>query len=322
MEPPTPFAMKSFSKEINNKKLDIKLSSSENILSLSTELNNKKFRLTISAEELQESQSFFKQFSSFEQTKNAISKIITSTNDFLVKDNEVQIKFKNFLDEEIIIKLPEETNNIDLLFLNLKKLEIENNNLKQMLLKQNNNSIDNFQVYQKLFNSIKNSDILKENEELMIRNWINSSKKITFELIFKATRDGDDVKDFHKLCDEISPTLTLCKTKNGNRFGGYTSVALTKNSSDQNIYDPNAFVFTIDKRYKYNTNNPSYAVRSCNSRGPCFGDSCPFYIGNKFLKQNTSYSNPSNDYNSPPYVLTGSEYFTLDELEVYKVYFE
>ena len=58
MEPPTPFAMKSFSKEINNKKLDIKLSSSENILSLSTQLNNKKFRLTISTEELVFSNNF------------------------------------------------------------------------------------------------------------------------------------------------------------------------------------------------------------------------------------------------------------------------
>lgn len=178
MEPPTPFSLKSFSKEINNKKIDLKLSSSENILSLSTELDNKNYRLIMSLEELQESHSFFKQFSSFEETIKAISKIITSTNDILVKDNEIEIKFKNFLDEEIKIKLPEEMKNIDLLYLNLKKLQIENNNLKQMLIKQNNNNnTDNFQFYQKLFNSIKNSDILKENEELMIRNWINPNKK-------------------------------------------------------------------------------------------------------------------------------------------------
>lgn len=188
-----------------------------------------------------------------------------------------------------------------------------------MILKNNG---DNFDIYKNLFNSIKNSNILKKDEELMISNWIDSNKKIFFKLIYKGTRDGDDVKDFHKLCDEISPTLTLCKTKNGNRFGGYTSVALTRNSSDNQIYDPNAFVFSIDKKYKYNTNNPSYAVRSCNSRGPCFGSNCPFYIGNKFLTQNTSYSNPSNDYNSPPYVLTGAQKFTLEELEVYKVNFE
>ncbi len=317
MEAPTPFEEKHFSIEINNNKTELKLSSSENILSLSTELNNKKYRLTISIEELQQSQKFFKQFSSFGEILKALSKIITTSN-IISKDNMIEIKYKNFFDEDISIKIPEEKN-INLLFLNLKKLQIENDNLKQMLLKNNKN---NFEIYKNLFNSIKNSDILKEDEEQMIKNWINSNKKISFELIYKATRDGDDVKDFHKLCDEIAPTLTLGKTKNGNRFGGYTSVALTKNSSDNAINDPNAFVFSIDKKYKYNTHNPSYAVRSHSSRGPCFGGSCPFYIGNKCLTQNTSYSNPSNDYNSPPYVLTGAEYFTLEELEVYKVKFE
>ena len=318
MEAPTPIAEKNFSIEINNNKTELKLSSSENILSLSTELNNKKYRLTISSEELQQSQRFFKQFSSFDEILKALSKILTTSKNIIFKDNLIEIKYKNFFDEDISIKIPEEKN-INLLFLNLKKLQIENDNLKQMLLKNNKN---NFEIYKNLFNSIKNSDILKEDEEQMIKNWINSNKKISFELIYKATRDGDDVKDFHKLCDEIAPTLTLGKTKNGNRFGGYTSVALTKNSSDNAINDPNAFVFSIDKKYKYNTNNPSYAVRSNSSRGPCFGSNCPFYIGNKFLTQNTSYSNPSNDYNSPPYVLTGAEYFTLEELEVYKVKFE
>ena len=318
MEAPTPFEEKSFSIEINNNKTELKLSSSENVLSLSTELNNKKYRLTISSEELKESQNFFKQFTSFNEILKALSKIITTSKNIILKDNIIEIKFKNFFDEDNSIKIPEEKN-VNLLFLNLKKLQIENDNLKQMILKNNKN---NLEIYKNLFNSIKNSDILKEDEELMIKNWIDSNKKISCELIYKATRDGDDVKDFHKLCDEISPTLTLCKTKNGNRFGGYTSVALTKNSSDNAIYDPNAFVFSIDKKYKYNTNNPSYAIRSVTSRGPCFGSNCPFYIGNKFLTQNTSYSNPSNDYNSPPYVLTGSQYFTLEELEVYKVKFE
>ena len=317
MEAPTPIAEKNFSIEINNNKTELKLSSSENILSLSTELNNKKYRLTISIEELQQSQKFFKQFSSFGEILKALSKIITTSN-IISKDNMIEIKYKNFFDEDISIKIPEEKN-INLLFLNLKKLQIENDNLKQMLLKNNKN---NFEIYKNLFNSIKNSDILKEDEEQMIKNWINSNKKISFELIYKATRDGDDVKDFHKLCDEIAPTLTLGKTKNGNRFGGYTSVALTKNSSDNAINDSNAFVFSIDKKYKYNTNNPSYAVRSNSSRGPCFGSNYPFFIGNKCLTQNTSYSNPSNDYNSPPYVLTGAQYFTLEELEVYKVKFE
>ena len=224
------------------------------------------------------------------------------------------------MEEEISIKIPEEKYNIELLYLNLKELQIENENLKNLLIKNKLNENSKIEFNNKKQEKyIKDSVILKEEEDIMIKNWINNKDNLSFDLIYKATRDGDDVKDFHKLCDEISPTLTIARTKNGNRFGGYTSAALTRNASDKALNDPNAFVFSIDKKYKYNTNNPSNAVRSLSSRGPCFGDSCPFYIGNKFLTNNSSYSNPSNDYNCPPYVLTGAEYFTLDELEVYKV---
>ena len=323
MEPPTPFSTKSFSKEIKTNKININLSSSEDILSLSTEINNKKYRLTVSINELKNSQIFFNQFSSPEQIITALSKIITSSNNIEIKDKEIIIKFNNFLEEEISLKIPEEICNIELLYINLKKLQIENENLKNIII---NNGINNNENPKKGINKnsescIKNSEILKDDEDIMIKNWINNNKPLSFDLIYKATRDGDDVKDFHKLCDEISPLLTIVRAKNGNRFGGYASVALTKNASDQAINDPNAFVFSIDKKYKYNTNNPSSAIRSVTSRGPCFGDSCPFYIGNKFLTNNSSYSNPKNDYNCPPYVLTGAEYFTVDELEVYKVNF-
>lgn len=62
MEPPTPYSEKTFSIDVNNNKIEVKLSSSENIFSISTELNSKKYRLTTSIEELHKSQTFFKQF--------------------------------------------------------------------------------------------------------------------------------------------------------------------------------------------------------------------------------------------------------------------
>ena len=124
MEPPTP-SLKGFSSTIisnnYNSNLKIKLSSSEKILSLSTEINIKKYRLVISQEELQNSQIFFKQFSTFEKILSALTKIISSYNNIVNDDKEINIKFKNFLDEEISIKIPEEKNDIDLLYLNQKK---------------------------------------------------------------------------------------------------------------------------------------------------------------------------------------------------------
>ena len=321
METKTPIETKTFLKDINNSKYELKLSSSEDILSLSTEINNKKYRLLTSFEELQNNKSFFKQFSTFNETVSALSKIISLSNDIMIKGKELIIKFKNFLDKEISIELLEEDNdNIDVLYINFKKLEIENNNIKQLLLKNNNSFELNKNNFKK---NINNSIIIKDiEEEQMIKNWINNDKKVFFKLIYKAQRDGDDTYDFHKLCDGISPTLTLAKTKNGNRFGGYTSVPLTTNAESETIYDKNAFVFSIDNKSKYNIKKPSNAVHSKKNYGPFFGSNSAFYIGNKFLSQNKSYSNPTNDYESPPYILTGSEYFTLEELEVYNVYIE
>ena len=82
----------------------------------------------------------------------------------------------------------------------------------------------------------------------MKKNGISNDKKIFFKSIYKAQRDGDDTYDFHKLCNGIPPTLTLAKTKNGNRFGGYTSVPLTKNFWSEAIYEKNAFIFSIDNK--------------------------------------------------------------------------
>ena len=289
---------------------------------MSTEIINKKYRLLTSFEELQNSNIFFKQFSSFNETVTAISKIISASNDILVKDKELIIKFKNFLDKEISIELFEEENfNIEQLYINYKKLEIENNGYKNLLSNKNNIGFElNKNNFRK---NIDNSIIIKDiEEEQMIKNWISNDKKIFFKLIYKAQRDGDNASDFHKLCDGISPTLTLAKTKNGNRFGGYTSVPLTKNAESESIYDKNAFVFSIDNKSKYNTKKPSSAVYNNKNHGPYFGSSSAFYIGNKFLSNNSSYSNPSNDYESPPYTLTGSERFTLEELEVYNVFIQ
>ena len=111
----------------------------------------------------------------------------------------------------------------------------------------------------------------------------------------------------------------MAKTKNGNIFGGYTSAPYRKNYENQEINDPNAFVFSLDEKYKYNMDKPNLSIISNKNYGPFFGSRSAFYIGNKFLSQNSCYSNQSNDYKSPSYVLTRAEYFTLDELEVYKI---
>ena len=66
---------------------------------------------------------------------------------------------------------------------------------------------------------------------------------------------------------------------------------------------------------------PGFAGRSFSDKGPCFGIYCPFYMGSKFLTNNSSCDCRKNDYNSLSYVLTGAEYFALVWLEVCEVNF-
>ncbi len=49
-------------------------------------------------------------------------------------------------------------------------------------------------------------------------------KEFETEQIFKASRDGQQAKDFHRLVDGKGATVTLCKLTNNITVAGYTSV--------------------------------------------------------------------------------------------------
>ena len=200
---PTPKS-KSYKKEIQNKQVNFIISISGEILSLSADYDNKKYRILYSIEELQNLHNFFKQFSNINQILNVFDKIFTTSNNYFIENNKIIINFKNFLDEEISISLPEDTQNIDSILFELKKCQLENILLKKLL---NNNEKKNY----KDISLLENSSILKKEDIQMIKNWINPNRNISFKLIYKATRDGDEPKDFHRLCDEIPSTLTLAE---------------------------------------------------------------------------------------------------------------
>ena len=93
-------------------------------------------------------------------------------------------------------------------------------------------------------------------------------------LVYRGSRDGQNSKDFHSNCDGISKTLTLIKTSNGNIFGGYTAQAWSSN--DENVADPNAFIFSLvnkDKRpFKAMClNGGKNAIGCYEDCGPIFG---------------------------------------------------
>ena len=56
--------------------------------------------------------------------------------------------------------------------------------------------------------------------------WLASSGKTeTPKLLYRASRDGWDASDFHRICNDKGATVTVVKSSDGYIFGGYTDVA-------------------------------------------------------------------------------------------------
>ena len=98
---------------------------------------------------------------------------------------------------------------------------------------------------------LEKSTILKSKEEILkIEEWINPNKKIKFNLLYKASIDGDSIIKFHEKCDNKGPTLIIIKIKTGYRFGGYNP--LSWNTQNNYKEHSSTFIFSLDKMKKYN----------------------------------------------------------------------
>ena len=117
--------------------------------------------------------------------------------------------------------------------------------------------------------SIDKIDIKNQN---LLNTWIreklgHSIKKYT--LIYKLTKNGSNPSDFHKYCDNKSPTLTIIQTKNNEIFGGFTTLNWNYDTYDRNV---NTFIFSLNLKKKYEMfNSEKEAIISNKEFGPTFG---------------------------------------------------
>ena len=99
------------------------------------------------------------------------------------------------------------------------------------------------------------SEILTNEAKDMLLNWLpRKPNKIT--LLMNSNIDGDSTKTFMNKVSGKCPTLAVIKTTNGYVFGGYT----TQMWKQGIVKDNNAFVFSIDKKRKYNIKQPENAI--------------------------------------------------------------
>ena len=194
------------------------------------------------------------------------------------------------------------------------KVEILEKNIKELInLKKDEENKINYEI------SIE-SKIINDNisYKKCLKNWINKDRIIITDLLYRLSRDGDSVKAFHEMCDNISLTLVLTESNNGNIFGGYTTYKWD-NGGDKK--DGNTFLFYLTKNKKFKKREDESNGRDvfCGSNyGPFFGRN-DFYFRTT-LK--TGYSHgPFYFLNNKDLADNKENQFDVREVEIYKVSF-
>ncbi|GBC09559.1 hypothetical protein RclHR1_08990003 [Rhizophagus clarus] len=102
-----------------------------------------------------------------------------------------------------------------------------------------------------------------------------------FNLLYRASRDGDTVAEFYNKCNDKGATIIVAKIANSNKiFGGYNP--LQWDSSNSWKFTRESFIYFIADRKDVKTakvsysNSNRYSIRNL-SDGPGFGDGCDLY---------------------------------------------
>ena len=167
------------------------------------------------------------------------------------------------------------------------------------------------------------SKIISENHEKeLILKWINPKSNIKLTLLFQSSRDGDRISTFYNKVSNKSSILIIIKSNYGYRFGGYTTLNF-QNTNGNYKKDEKAFIFSIDKKKKYNNTQAQYAIYTY-SNYFAFGGGNDICINDQFKTSNSSHCNfphsysggEKNEFNG------GNSNFTVIECEAYHVEFE
>ena len=227
----------------------------------------------------------------------------------------------------------------------VKEQNDEINKLKEKILeleKQNIILIDKFKLFEKenkekeeyfFKNLFSDSLIIKPEETKIVYDWIcpSPNTKIHFELLFRATRDGDTSESFFDHCAGRGPTIMFEKIDNGHRFGAFTMIPWIK--EDKWYKDPKAFMFSLTNKLKFDLKKQDdpHAVRH-DASGYCvrYGDGATIFVSTNILQNNSNCGCHADDYCT--YKITNKELngydtpnrvqFIVHEFEIYAVHFE
>ena len=171
---------------------------------------------------------------------------------------------------------------------------------------------------------ISTTDSQKNKELRLLSIWLVQTlhSNFTTKLIFSSDKEDDKASSFHKKCDNIAPTLTLIETKEGFRYGGFTTQSWE--STEQSIFkkDKSAFIFSLDTEKKYEITNEEKSIQCSMYWGPYFGEGGAICVPDNFLEEkNAFYQWPSSyDIAEKDELTFGQEHnINISKYEVFEI---
>ena len=290
----------------------------------------------------------------FEKQKLEINNLIKLINELKAENGKLKIENQNLINKENLSgAILNENNTIKIQINNYEKKcndyeklinmkEQENETYKKKLEELMNDKINSENEINQLKEELQNiksqytkinnkeenlrlvkGEIIENNEELefLAQKICKEHKKITLNLLYKATIDSPKAASFHKRCDSSESTLVLVKSDKDKRFGGFTTCSWEGECIEKE--DENAFVFSLDKMKTYDIIPYEKAIGCYPNFGPIFLG-CQIRIYDEaFVKGGSTYLKGSTYYTEEDYELTGGEQqFLVKEIEVYGVILE
>ena len=278
---------------------------------------------------------FFLQFETTKDVANSLSIMIKNNNlTILEEDKKMKIKITNPINQitfDIDIPIKEKNMRSELnslisfvASLNDRIVSVENKNkelekqVKELIsIKEEYNKLKKKEI-EKENRLFKDSSIIKIEDEKTIINWFEK-KPEKFIKLLDSKIDGDSTNVFESKCAKKCPTMVFVKTTNGYRLGGFTTILWTNGSYGK---DSKAFLFSLDKKEKYNITSEVTANYLESGSSFCFGSAALRLYNNCTSHKNNYVSN--NSFNTIPNNWDiiggqGDNKFTVSSYEVYQV---
>ena len=169
---------------------------------------------------------------------------------------------------------------------------------------------------------IKSQIIYKKKDFDLINNkllQVYDTKKVKYELLYRASEHRDLAKIFKKKCNGVRGTLIIVKTENKRIFGGFTTQIW--DDSERNYDDDKAFCFSADEHRIYELREYCSAIGCDFNSGPRFcwmfmiNNKCMMEGGKLFREEVSHYEGQKRDYE----LNDGEEFFIVEELEAFKI---